>query len=85
MFQVVLSKPAVKALRAMPRNVSANIMERLGRLAVDPGARDPQVTKLVNRPELRLRVGSYRVLYSVDEARQVIDVKVIRPRGSAYR
>jgi mRNA interferase RelE/StbE len=32
----------------------------------------------------RLRVGEWRVLFSIDHADRVIDVLAIRPRGRAY-
>lgn len=33
----------------------------------------------------RLRVGDWRVLFSRDQDRHVIDVLAVRPRGRAYR
>jgi mRNA interferase RelE/StbE len=32
----------------------------------------------------RLRVGDWRVLFSIDRAARVVDVLAVRPRGRAY-
>jgi len=33
----------------------------------------------------RLRVGDWRVIFTIDAAQQTIFVSLIRPRGDAYR
>ena len=33
----------------------------------------------------RIRVGNYRILYTIDDAAGVVSVYRIRPRGSVYR
>ena len=63
--QNLVAKTADKALRRMPRNVTLRIRDRLGRIAVDPYAEHPNVTKLQNRPGYRRRVGSWRVIYEI--------------------
>lgn len=41
--------------------------------------------KLAGREEFRLRVGVYRVLYSVDDDRRVVEILAVRHRKDAYR
>jgi NAD(P)-dependent dehydrogenase (short-subunit alcohol dehydrogenase family) len=52
-------------------------------LAGDP--RPPGCKRLRNRPDWRLRVGDYRLVYLVDDAAKVVSITWIGPRGSAYR
>jgi len=33
----------------------------------------------------RLRVGNYRVIYSIDDANRIIDISAVRHRRDAYR
>ncbi len=69
----------------MPRNTAQLIREKLGRLADDPFARNPNVTKLQERPGYRLRVGDWRVIYEIEGERLIILVLRIAPRGGVYR
>ena len=41
--------------------------------------------KLTNRSELRLRVGDYRILYSVDDIRRTVTINAIGHRREIYR
>jgi mRNA interferase RelE/StbE len=41
--------------------------------------------KLVNRSELRLRVGSYRILYSIDDVLRTVTICAIGHRRDVYR
>ena len=40
--------------------------------------------KLVNRPERRLRVGDYRILYLVDDVRRTVSISAIAHRREVY-
>ena len=55
-------------------------LERLG---------DPRPTgcrKLEGAEDLwRIRIGDYRIIYSVDDSRHVVDISAIRHRSDAYR
>lgn len=85
MHLVEYSKEARKALKGMPRNVTALIMEKIAALALDPLAPNNNVRKLTNHPGYRLRVGDWRVVYLVHEEKLVIAVVRIAPRGEVYR
>ncbi len=37
------------------------------------------------RYELRLQIGDWRVIYTIDDAEETVKVRLIAPRGSAYR
>lgn len=61
------------------------IRERLDELSRDPGAPHLDVKKLVGRDGYRLRVGDWRVIYSLDQGKLMVIVIAIKPRGEAYR
>lgn len=84
MYRIVFTKSADKALRKMPRSIARRIRERLDRVAADPYARPPNVTRLQNRPGFRLRVGNWRVIYEIWGDELVILVLVIGSRGEVY-
>ena len=83
MYLIDYTKPAIKTMAAMPRNVRELVKSKIEALARDPfGAAN--VKQLVGEPGYRLRVGDWRVIYGVDSGRLVVRVLKIGPRGGVY-
>jgi mRNA interferase RelE/StbE len=56
--------------------------------AIDGLAIDPRLTgsvKLAGRDDLRIRVGDYRIVYSVDDAEDLVIIARIAHRRDVYR
>ena len=85
MYKILFTKQAYKSLRRIPSDIVGRIRERLGQIAKDPYAQNPNVTKLQNRPGYRLRVGDWRVIYDVQEDELIILVIKVGSRGDIYR
>lgn len=85
MYKIVFTKQAYRSLRKTPQHVVAKIRKNLDRIANDPFASHPNVTKLQKRPGFRIRVGDWRVIYTLQENKLVILVLKIGPRGGIYR
>jgi len=85
MFSIEYSKAARKTLKAMPRNTARLVMEKIEALAVDPMAPNNNVRKLTGHPGYRLRVGDWRVVYTIHEQALLIAVVRIAPRGEVYQ
>jgi len=83
-YEVFIKPSALKELESVgSRSVRRNLVERIQALADDP--RPPACRKLTGRDQYRIRRGSYRVVYSVDdECRTVVVVKVGH-RKEVYR
>lgn len=83
-YQVELSRRAKKAFLALPKRDRKLIGRRLMALSHDP--RPPGTKALVQglKGHYRLRVGDYRIIYTVQD--EVLRVCVIRigPRHSVY-
>ena len=74
---------AKHALRALLRsNKRTLIRQKIEALAADPEGLAANVTRLVDRPEYRLRVQDWRVIFRIEDGVLLIDD--IAPRGSAY-
>jgi mRNA interferase RelE/StbE len=70
----------------MQRAKAEDILAALERIAVDPFARNNNIKPLRGIPDgYRVRVGDWRVSYTLDHRADVIDVFEIAPRGGAYR
>jgi mRNA interferase RelE/StbE len=83
-YKVVLKPSVEKDLRVLPKTVVARVFQHLEKLGDDPFPR--LSVKLAGAEQLyRLRVGDYRIVYSVDKARRQIAVHYVRHRREVYR
>lgn len=84
MHSIEFTKAAAKALASMPANTRSLVKSKLEALAADP-SNAQNVKKLAGRPGYRLRVGDWRVIYTVDDGRLVVLVLDIGTRGGIYK
>lgn len=85
-MQIVLRRAAEKALDRLPAARRRQIVGRIERLASDPASRSLDIRPLEGAVGLfRLRVGDYRVLFSIDEAADMVTIELIRGRGDVYK
>lgn len=84
MYKVTFSKQSDKILRKMPRNLALTIAKKIKLLAMDPNSMR-NVKKLTNHPGCRLRIGDWRVIYTVNEPERIIHIVKIRTRGEIYK
>ena len=83
-FKIEYTRDALKTLKAIPRNLQADIVTKIERLAENP-LEASNVKKLIGREGYRLRVGNWRVIYEVLGDRLVIYVLAVAPRGGVYK
>ncbi|MES2915447.1 MAG: type II toxin-antitoxin system RelE/ParE family toxin [Pseudomonadota bacterium] len=81
MKPVVIQPAARKVLRKMPATTARRILDKIDAYAADPQSQANNVTALVGREGIRLRVGDWRVIMHDGE---VLDVLKIGPRGGVY-
>jgi mRNA interferase RelE/StbE len=84
-YSVLIKTSAVKELEAVePRGLRARIVSRIQSLARAP--RPPGSQKLAGESErYRIRQGSYRIVYSVDDDQRIVEVVKIGNRREVYR
>ena len=82
-YKVNFSRPASKALQQLPASVVARVFPKIEELARDPY---PHGSKKLQGllPLWRIRVGDYRVIYSVDRFQKVVNITAVRHRSKAY-
>lgn len=73
-YRVELRPAAVRSLRKLDPQVRRRVQGAIAMLAQDP--RPPGARALQGRPGLRVRVGDYRIIYTVDD--DVLLVVVVR-------
>ncbi|MFH2124041.1 MAG: type II toxin-antitoxin system RelE/ParE family toxin [Pseudomonadota bacterium] len=84
MHKITFSKNADKVLRRMPRNTALIIGKKIKELAENPYTM-ANIKKLTNHPGFRLRVGDWRVLYTLHEHELLIHIVNINTRGEVYK
>lgn len=82
-WQYVVLKPAQRYLKRMSPDDQRRIVEALDTLLIQPDLLD--IKPLKSRPERRLRVGKYRVLFVEDAEAQVYVITTIGSRGDVYK
>jgi mRNA interferase RelE/StbE len=85
MYKIVYNKQASITFQRLPRNIQTRIKKKLDQLAVNPHADNPNAAKLKNRIGFRLRIGSWRVIYDIQDEQLIILVLKIGSRGDVYR
>lgn len=83
MYTIALSRSARKELEKLTPAVAERVTVAIDRLANDP--RPPGCVKLTGSEGWRIRVGDWRVVYTIEDVVLVVEVIAVRPRGSAYR
>jgi mRNA interferase RelE/StbE len=82
-YQVAFARSAEKELLALDAPLARRIYAKIEALAIAP--RPPGCKKLEGDGGWRIRVGEYRVIYTIDETKHVVDVSAVRHRRDAYR
>ena len=85
MYEITFSKLADKSLRKMPKNLALRIVKKIKTLAKNPHKKQKNIKKLSNHPGFRLRIGDWRVVYTVNDDQLLIHVVKVRTRGEVYK
>lgn len=81
MYQIIIKKAAKKFIDRLPINEKRRIVSAIERL---PDGED--IKKLKGHDELlRLRVGEYRIIYTVDHGQLIVYVIDAGNRGQIYK
>jgi mRNA interferase RelE/StbE len=82
-YQIVIKPSAVKELDRLRLTVAERVVAKIKVLTNTP--RPNGVKKLEGElVRWRIRVGDWRVIYAIDDGRQVVDIIYVRHRSKAY-
>jgi mRNA interferase RelE/StbE len=84
-YEVRVDEGAIRALADLPPNVQRRIRARIDALADDPRPANAEHLTDPFRGVLRLRVGSYRVSYTIDDKARAVDVWRVGHRSTFYK
>lgn len=83
-YEIEIARSAEKQLRRLPRTDRERVVSAIASLATDPFPKG--VRKLSGYDDVfRVRIGRYRILYSIEESALTVLILKIGHRGSIYR
>lgn len=83
-YRISLKRSAEKDLQRLSPEVASRIVNAIDSLGSDPRPRGYAQLK-GQRDRCRIRIGDYRVLYSIDDRNHEVTVSGIGHRREAYR
>jgi mRNA interferase RelE/StbE len=82
LYRIELRPAAVRALRKIDLDMRGRVQGAIALLAQDP--RPPAARALQGRPGLRVRVGDYRIIYTVSDDVLLVVVVTVGHRRDVY-
>lgn len=84
MYEIVFARSARKDLQRLSNLDINRVLKKIEMLEFDP--RPPVCEKLKGESNLwRVRVGNFRIIYSISDKNRIIDISLIRHRREAYK
>ena len=86
MYKVLLFHKAQKTYQKLPQDLKVRVNQAIDLLQENPFS-GSNIKPLIGslQGNYRLRIGDYRIVYTVDESKDLVIVKAIGPRGSIYK
>ena len=82
-YRIEIKRSAVKEIRRLPDTVLRRVTGAIGSLAEDP--RPEGCKKLSGSEKYRIRVGDYRIVYTIDDTVVTVYIIRVRHRRDVYR
>jgi mRNA interferase RelE/StbE len=83
-YQLTLSRESIKFLKKQEKTVQKRISSALNELTLQPPLGDIRPLK-GRKGQLRLRVGTYRVIFEINHTEKMIYILTIDNRGDVYK
>jgi mRNA interferase RelE/StbE len=82
-YTITILRRAQKELSDLPQEPYVRVRNAIRKLAEEPTPHDSK--KLTGRIAWRIRIGSYRVIYEIDDPSRVVTIMHIGHRRDVYR
>lgn len=82
-YKIIITKSAQKEIQKLQKPEFPRILTAINSLSSDP--RPSGCKKLVgSRNIYRIRIGDYRVLYTIEDQIRIVEIDAVRHRREAY-
>jgi len=82
-YRVIIKRSAEKELGSLQKDIQRRIIARL--LLLEDNPRSQGVKKLQGEDAYRLRLGEYRILYTIDDGENTVTIYAVGHRREVYR
>lgn len=82
-FKIFITKRAQKELDRIPDPLARNVVDRIAKLEENPFP--PNSKKLSGENNRRLRIGSFRAVYTINKKKKEITILRVADRKTIYR
>lgn len=82
-YEALFKPSAEREFHKLPRPIQIHIARELAALTKNP--RPAGYVKLKARPGCRIRIGSHRVIYMIDDTSRIVRILAIGDRRDIYR
>ena len=82
-MNLLITKKAQKELDKIPDTLAKNIAQNILKLSIDPYPTNSK--KLHGQNNYRLRIGSFRNIYTIDNKRKEVTILRVADRKTIYR
>ena len=83
-YSIVVSRKVEKEIIKLPDHIVKNIGKVIDKLAEDPHPSGSKKLQGTDQNLWRVRVGDYRVIYSIEDVLKIIEIKRVRHRRDVY-
>lgn len=83
-YQLTFKKSAAKELRKLSKPVKTWVIQAIDKLAKEPRPAEVKKLKGLSQDLWRIRVGDYRIIYSISDKIRVINVRKVGHRRDVY-
>ena len=82
-YEITLASSAEREIQALPKSVQRRVEKMSDSLRINPRPRG--TIKLKGGVGVyRIRVGDYRIIYTINDKKRLVDVSYVRHRSRAY-
>lgn len=83
MYRIIVEKRAVKEIEALPADIIQRVTDTVNSLMFNP--RPHGVKKLIGEDGWRIKIRTYRILYTIDDSQKLISIYRVKHRKDVYR
>jgi len=83
MYRIIIERRAAKEIECLPNDIIQRIADTIKNLKFNP--RPHGSKKLIGEVGWRVRIGDYRILYTIADSQKLITIYRVKHRKEAYR
>jgi mRNA interferase RelE/StbE len=82
-YRIDYEPGVLRSIERFPKHIQRRVVDRIGMLGTNP--RPAGSIKLTGEDAYRIRVGDYRIIYTIHDDRLIVLVIDVGHRGDVYR